>query len=191
MPKLLKWTLWAIAGSCVLGGVIIGYVYGVGVIPYRSTALKEHINLFDISGDLQPEARHAMKQLLAGGHFFFFDGQDIWMRFQVTEGHSAAHANLKAFIPNFSKASACNPTEKALVIDWFFQRVSRPNLLAWFTPWNDIDPADRRSLEDPQQLDCIYSSGLSFHSLQPSGCNHWWLHNRATGFFYVRFGCYN
>ena len=175
-----------------LGGSIIIYAYAVEVVPYRSSTLKENINLFDIAGDLQPEARHAMEELVAGGHFFIFDGQDIWMRFKVAQGDSEAYANLEAFIPEFSEDWPCDPAEKALMADWFFKRVSRPTFLAWLTPWNDIDPADRSSLENLEQLDCIYSSGLLSSSLKPPpGCNHWWLHSRETGFFYVRFGCYN
>jgi hypothetical protein len=51
---------------------------------------------------------------------------------------------------------------------------------------------DRLSLEATAPLDCIYISTLSASARSaPNSCNHWWLHNRETGYVYVRWACYN
>lgn len=187
MPTPLKRFLWLLAGFTTLGLGLITYAYTWGIIPYQPDIAE-----FDLNHDFSPEARAAMEPVILGGHFFIFDGQDIWMRFKAPEGGTAAAAELNSFIPDFAKSLPCEPTERATVRRWFLQRVSRPNLLAWFTPWSELNATDRLSLDTTGPIDCIYYAGLSASTLStPNSCGRWWLHSQQTGFVYVRWACYN
>jgi hypothetical protein len=178
-------------GLATLGAVLVSYAYTWGLVPLSGEWLKNNIDQFDPSRKLSPEASEAMDQLIAGGHYFIFDGVDIWMRFKVTDGDSATRANLEAFIPDFSTDWQCDPTETAVIQRWFLKQLSHPTFGSRLTPWSDLNIADRLSLGDPNQLDCIAASRFPASSIAaPSTCNHWWLHSQKTGFIYVRFTCY-
>ncbi|MDA0268044.1 MAG: hypothetical protein O2890_08580 [Cyanobacteria bacterium] len=186
MPKILKSVLGVLGGLTAIGLGLITYASTWGLVPYQPD-----VDEFNLSLDFSPATRAAMEPVMVGGHWFISDGQDIWMRFKRPEVDSAAHATLDAFIPDFSDDGQCDPAEKVIVKDWFLKRVSQPTFLSRLTPWPELDPVDRLSLEDTAQLDCIYSPNLSVSSRSPSGCNRWWLHSRKTAFVYVRWSCYN
>jgi hypothetical protein len=182
-------------GLAGLTAIIVGciaYVFLWGRWPVSSEWLTQNLRELDMGG-VDPIAAEAMEQVLGGGHFYLRDGRDLWMRFKVTPDAPAdALAELDTFVPDFATSLQCTPAEQEIVTSWFRRAVSRPIALSWLTPWSELGAMDQASLEDTENLDCIFSDLVPLQSVfQEGGCGSWWLRHRQTGFIYVRTSCYN
>lgn len=188
----MKVFIWGLTGLTAVLGIAIAYIYGWGRWPVSSEWLVSNLHELDL-GRTDQKAAEAMEHVLGGGHFYVLDGRDLWMRFRVADQASPeALAALGAFLPDFSTLRQCTLEEKDIVTGWFLRATSRPTPISWITPWSELGAVDQASLGEEAKLDCIFSDLVPLQSVfQEGGCGSWWLHNRQTGFIYVRTSCYN
>lgn len=167
--------------------ILLAYIFTNGKIPaiIDSSWLYSYINEFEFDSKLKVD------NLIVGGHFYTFDGRDLWMRFQ--DVRSPENPNeLETIYKPLSSVKPCNPQELEKVRILFISVLSHQTPISYLTPWLDIEREDLQSLNDTKNLKCFISGTIdnNFGDF-PGNAGTWWLYNQKTRFHYFRYASYN
>jgi len=159
------------------------YLGSGGIYPASSEWLQDHIES-SLTKYLSLTSRYKMDRVIGGGQATAFD-EELWLRFKYFEPEG------RSFL--WFGSDQCSPSSEKELKRWFLTAASHPTPLAWLTPWSDLDPADRLSLEDDTNLSCMRTEKATPTSIEraPNNdtCSYQWLYNRKTGFIYVLYHC--
>lgn len=166
--------------------ILMIYIVTNGKIPTSDPSwLYSYINKFEFQSNIKAN------NLIGGGHFFVFDGRDLWMRFQEVR-ESGSSERLEKLYQAKTYAKPCNEQELAKIRDWFSSTLSHRNFLSYLTSSSALEREDMQSLNDIKNLKCFISGDIAnnFGDL-PSNAGTWWLYNQRTRLHYFRYANYN
>lgn len=166
--------------------ILVIYIITNGKIPTNDPSwLYSDINKFEFQSNIKAD------KLIGGGHFFVFDGRDLWMRFHEVRSPGSSN-ELEQLYGAKSYAKPCNDRELEEIRAWFFSRLSHRNFLSYLTSSSELEREDKQSLNDVNNLKCFIAGDIpnNFGDF-PSNAGTWWLYNQRTRFHYFRYASYN
>src|ERR671933_1337755 len=163
--------------------ILIAYICTNGKIPagIDHNWLYSYINKFDFDSKLKVD------NLISGGHFYVFDGRDLWMRFHDVRSHDNPN-ELETLYKPINYVQTCNPQELEKVRTFLISVLSHQTDISYLTPWLDIDREDLQSLNDTKNLKCLVAGTIenNFGDF-PQNDGTWWLYNQKTRLHYFRY----
>jgi hypothetical protein len=174
--------------SCLVFFIFIAllvYIMTDGRIPASPDWLYNYVTEIQFRKPLKRD------RLIGGGHFYFFDGRDLWIRFRLPENPDIEPESELAYLIR-GESNDCTPQEREIVQNWFKSAIAHPNFFSRLTPGSNLQQEDVQNLEDTANLNCLFSDTIPESSNQfPSNCGSWKLYHRKTRLVYIRYACYN